>query len=274
MNRITVSKFALTLLLTLCIGAGTHAKDPALSLVPVVHMVGDNWCPYNCAPDAPARGYLVDMLEAILGAHYELRYSLEPWTRAVKMADTGERQLLLATTPSTTREVKLSEPIGVDQTCFFIRSESSWRYTKPSDLENLRLGVIQDYNYDGEGPIDQRIARYRKQKNPLLELSYGNDALQSNFRKLAAGRSDVLIENENVGRHTLKLLGLENTIRPAGCISHYLGVLHIGVSRKMKNSDQVLRQINQGVAELRTSGRLAQLLKPYGIADWHTLARK
>jgi polar amino acid transport system substrate-binding protein len=277
MTHRTKSAHTLTMRLIRCVALKlvviVGLTAPALATE--LRVIGDNWCPYNCAPEAPQRGYMVDMLSRIFGTEPTFSYTLEPWPRAIKMVTQGERDLLLATTPTpnTERGLLLSNPIGVDRPCFFVRRDSPWRYSTIDDLRTQSLGVVQDYQYDGGGPIDTLISDYRKSKNPLLELSYGVDAPLSSFRKLAVGRTDVVIENENVGRHLLTQLDMHKQIEQVGCASHFVGTLHIGVSRHLKDGDKLVTRINKGITQMRNSGELGAVLKSYSVADWQPLLK-
>jgi polar amino acid transport system substrate-binding protein len=235
---------------------------------PALIMVGDNWCPYNCAPEAAHRGYMIDILERLLGPHYTLTYKLAPWTRAIHMVETGEAQLLIATPATTEQKIAASVPLGVDQSCFFVRKGNPWRFTRLSDLKTVRLGVVQDYNYDDNGPLDTLIAGYRKAKDTRLEVAVGENALEKNFRKLEAGRMDVVVENENVGRYMIQELKLQDSIDFAHCATHHVATTHVAVSLKRPDAKQILAFINIGVQELRRTGELNTILKPYGMVDW------
>lgn len=231
-------------------------------------MVGDNWCPYNCSPDAARRGYMVDLLEKILGPHYTLNYQLAPWTRAIHMVESGEAQLLIATPATTEQKIVASVPLGIDKTCFFVRKGNPWRFMRLGDLRTVRLGVVQDYSYDDNGPLDALIASYTRNKDPRLEIAVGQNALESNFRKLEAGRMDVVVENENVGRYMINELKLSNSIDFANCASHHIATTHVAVSSKRVDAMKILSQINSGLNALRRSGELTNILKPYGLSDW------
>jgi polar amino acid transport system substrate-binding protein len=246
---------------------------PSLVAARDLSLVGDNWCPYNCAPDAAQKGYLIDIVERLFGKDYVIDYKLEPWSRAVKMVEDGERHMLVATTAETSRKLQSSIPLGIDRTCFFVRSPSNWRYGKMGDLTGQRIGVVQDYAYDGGGALDKLIARYRKTANPLLEQAYGQDALTGNFRKLYAGRMDVLIENENVGQFTITQLNLQDSIHNAGCISHHVATLHIGLTLGLPDGDRILGTLRDGVAQLRKSGELQTMMKKYNVQDWQPLLK-
>ncbi len=248
---------------------------PALSLTgvwaqgkPVLRLVGDNWCPYNCDPHQGQSGYIVDLLAKALGGHYQIDYALMPWTRALQAVDRGERDVLLSTTPGTTPNLLLSQPLGIDRTCFFVPAASKWQYKVATDLAQQRIGVIQDYKYDNNGPIDALISRYRKSRDPRVELAVGDDALGSNFRKLLAGRMDVVLENEMVGAYTIHNLRLGTAIKSAGCDQVGIGTVHVAMSPKSPHATAVLQQIDAGVRQLRESRVLPQVLQSYGMQDW------
>jgi polar amino acid transport system substrate-binding protein len=235
---------------------------------PVLRLVGDNWCPYNCDPKTGRNGYVVDVLNKVLGVQYRIEYTLMPWSRAVHAVTSGERELLVSTSPATTPDLAMTEPLGIDRTCFFVRSGSHWTYSGIADLAQQRIGVIRGYHYDNNGPLDQLIASYQKTHNSRLELADGDDALNSNFRKLLAGRMDVVVENDIVGAHTMGMMGVARSFASAGCITQTMGTVHIAVSPKLANGALLLEQINRGVHQLRDSKTLGALLAPYAIEDW------
>ena len=213
---------------------------------------------------------MVDLLERVLGPYFTLTYQLEPWSRAIVMVETGEAQLLIATPATTAQKIVASVSLGVDQSCFFVRKGNPWRFTRPADLKAIRLGVIQDYRYDDNGPLDTLIAAMRKRQDPRLEIAMGENALENNFRKLEAGRMDVVMENENVGRYMVQELKLQDAIDFADCATHHVATTHVAVSLTRPDARNILSRINKGLAELRRSGELAGILKPYGMSDWQS----
>jgi polar amino acid transport system substrate-binding protein len=258
---------------------GLLASSPSTPLFagsekPALIMVGDNWCPYNCAPEAANRGYMVDILDRVLKPYFTVTYQLEPWTRAIKMVESGEAQLLVATPATNGKKMVASAPLGVDQSCFFVRRGNPWHYQQIDDLKALRLGVIQDYSYDDNGPLDALIANYREHKDIRLEVAGGQNALESNFKKLKAGRMDAVIENENVGRYMIQELKLQDSVDFAGCAAHHVATTHVAVSSTRSDAKRILLIINNGLSDLRRTGELNAILRPYGIADWNTTSNK
>lgn len=245
----------------------SHAADA----LPVLRVAGDNWCPYNCLPSAAQRGYLLDLVQKALGKSYTIEYVLLPWTRAVKSVRAGEVDLLLSTTPVATRNIRLSDPLGIDRTCFFVRHDDPWTFKRLADLDSKRIGVIQDYNYDNNGPLDTLLAQYRRQGDQRLELAYGDDALRNNFKKLQLSRMDVVVENAAVGAYAVQQMGLAQSVRQAGCLGGRLITVHVGASPALKNSKEILATLNSTVQQMRTSNELAPLLQRYGVEDWQPL---
>lgn len=242
----------------------------ALRAEPLV-LIGDEWCPYNCAEDNPQPGYLVDLLASIFKAEgLTVEYRVIPWTRAIKMVEEGQADLLLATTPDTTPDLPLSVAVGEDRTCFFVPANSTWHYRDLADLQRQRLGVVQDYSYDGGGPLDAYIATSPAEDGRVLASS-GANALQNNFNKLLAGRVDLVLENCNVGLYSLQRYGLREQIREAGSLAYYRGELNIGLSPRNPQAARLTELIGRGLAERRASGELQRLLQPYGMQDWAPL---
>lgn len=258
------------LVLTIMASANAGDKPPSATL----RIVGDNWCPYNCAADSQLPGYLVEVIRRVLGSQYRIDYRVVPWTRAVEMVSRSEADLLLATTPETTPGLRLTEPVGIDRSCLFVRADSTWRFRQPADLDRITLGVIQDYKYDADGPIDRLIARRIATRDRRIEVATGEDALGSNFRKLRAGRMDALIENENVGAWTINQLGRREALVNAGCVSGQPGTIHIALAPAHQGGTTLLGAIDNGIVELRKRGELAAILARYGIADWRPLLKR
>ena len=249
------------------------AMAPAMAAPTVLRAVGDNWCPYNCNPDASQQGYMVELVRAALLPDVKLIYRLEPWTRAVDSVSRGEDDLLLATTHETTPDLLLGKPLGVDRTCFFVSARSKWQYRTSNDLADVRLGVIQDYKYDADGPLDRMIAAAVASRSGRIDVAAGDDALRLNFRKLAGGRVDVVVENENVGAYALRQLKLRRAIRSAGCLDYYLGTVHVGIARTHPQAQAIIDVIDRHVDELRRRKQLAPLMQRYGLTDWFPLLK-
>lgn len=136
----------------------------------------------------------------------------------------------------------------------------SGEITRISELTGLRLGATRDYDYTTE--VLEHIAA-RSPEPGEIQLLSGNDALARNLRKLLAGRIDVMVEGHSALLYQLQQLGLQDQVV---LLPHaQSSSLHIGFSPRHPRSALYVRQMEQGLAELRRSGRYRAILARYGL---------
>lgn len=237
------------------------AADPRDTVV----LVGDDWCPYNCRLDDARPGFLVDLAERTLRAGHRIDYQVTSWARAQRLVREHQADVLLGVTTTEAEGLTLSLPVAVDVTCFFVRADQAWEYTGPASLEHLRLGVIQDYDYDGGGPLDQLIQRRLRIHDKTLDIAHGPNATLSNFRKLLLGRMDVALESRFVGLYALGKLNMQQQIKTAGCNASYIGTIHYGTDPGNAKGMQILEALNQAISSMLKSGELQALARSYGV---------
>jgi polar amino acid transport system substrate-binding protein len=230
-------------------------------------LVGDEWCPYNCAQENEQQGYLVDLLREIFApAGITVEYRVVPWSRAIKMVEQGKADVLLGTTLENTPHLPMSQTIGEDNSCYFSAKNSPLTVPSIAQVQQLRIGAIQDYSYDGGGVLDTYLASQRQ--NDRVNISSGANALQNNFQKIIAKRVDLVVENCNVGDYSLQRYGLRNRIENIGDLAYYHGDTYIAFNPKDPRADSLLALVNKGIREKRRNGELKKILQRYGIRDW------
>jgi polar amino acid transport system substrate-binding protein len=231
-------------------------------------LVANDWCPYNCGAQDANKGYLVDLLGQIFADVGEkIEYREVPWSRAIKMVQENKANGLLAVTQQGARGLLLSPPVGVDSSCFYVAKNSTLQVPNMAQLRQLRLGVIQDFvSYDGGGELDKYIAS--KPAGERVITASGTQALESNFKKIIAGRVDLVIENCNVGDYSLQRFGLTEQIRNTGNLPYYHPSLHIGFYSQDPRAPVWAELIGKAISEKRRNGELAKILHKYGLSDW------
>ncbi|MCX6119251.1 MAG: transporter substrate-binding domain-containing protein, partial [Proteobacteria bacterium] len=103
-----------------------------------------------------------------------------------------------------------------------------------------------------------------------VQVVTGDKALLQNVKKLQSGRIDALVENEMVMNFSLRkyhIAGLESI----GCEPET--PLFVAFSPKKDSSQKIVKLIDEGLAEMRKSGRFAKILERYGAKDWADLKR-
>ena len=233
----------------------------------VITLRADEWFPYNGTPESTQPGYGIEIAKEIFeGKNHSIDYSTLNWARAVKMTLTGEFNCVIGATMSEIPQAIFpEEPIGISLNAFFVKKGSTWKHTGVDSLQTVSVGIIKDYSY-GEG-MD---AYLKTVSDPLkVQIVTGETPLVLNIRKLIAGRIDVVIEDLNVFQAKVIEMQVADQIELAGIgeydKSHHL---YIAFSPNNPKSKEYARIFDEGIRELRASGRLQQILNRYGLNDW------
>ena len=251
--------------------ASAFAVYPACA--DTISLRADIWPPYNATPGSDKPGYIVEIATEIWNAEgHQVDYSTIPWERAISEARTGNVDCILGALPDEVPDfVFHSLPLGYDQSTFYTRAVNHWTYHSPTQLNDIRLGVIGGYSYD-QGAVDEHIATAIREGTPgsRVQLMKGDNALEKNLQKLLSGRIDVIVGSATVVDYTIATLGMDGTVRPAGNIG-VADKLYIACSPATPTQSKTYtRQLDEGIQRLRKSGRLTEILQRYGLQDWST----
>ncbi|MCR9236328.1 MAG: transporter substrate-binding domain-containing protein [Alphaproteobacteria bacterium] len=225
----------------------------------------DLWCPYNCEPDSELPGYMIEVAQEALGMFgHTVVYEKLNWLRSVEKARHGEIDGVIGAVEEEVEGFVLGPPLGplVDGIVTRIGEELDLSQAEP--LEGLTLGGINGYEY--VGPLGDYIEKYRDNHN-LVQFVSGDNALDMNLQKLIAGRIDVVAEDYQVILYRLR----------AGDLADKFTVVHneqpdpgyIAFSPKNPNSELYAKQLEEGLNELRASGRLAEIMAKYSLPVWN-----
>lgn len=228
-----------------------------------VTLAGSEWCPYNCAPEAPiGLGYMVEIAKAALEPEIKVDYTLINWARAVDEAKAGKLDALVG---SSKREglVFTKEPLGLAQNAFAVRRDDPFEFKGVDSFKGKSLGVINGYSYTDE--IDAYVAASANDPARIQVVS-GDQALTNNLRKLAAGRVDLVVDDVAVLRLQIETLGLGDQLKivPGGDPDP----IFVAFSAKLPDAQALADRIDAKLARLRESGELKTLLARYKVVDW------
>lgn len=222
----------------------------------------DHWCPYNCAPEDPKPGYMVEILQRAAHAHgHTLDYKLMPWPRALEQAREGKITGVVAMVLGNRDGLVVSDKMGIDATCVFVRKDSALRYEKPADLDQFnRIGIVEGYGYPPE------FMQWHTGNPTRVQALAGDNTLEMQAKKLAAGRIDAFVENVNVVRYAQTHIPELRMAHNGGCMRDE--TLYFGYSAKNPRAQEIKTQVDQTLAAMRKSGELRKLLDKYGVALW------
>ena len=228
----------------------------------VITIRADEWCPYNCEPGSDNPGFMIEIAQyAFEKAGHQVDYKTLPWARAIIDSRSGTYNAIVGAFVGDAPDFIFPEnELAINTNAFFIRKGDPWRFTGLESLKTIRLGVIRDYSYgdDMDAYVEQN------QNTKWVQVASGEDALVQNMRKLSGKRIDVLVEDSAVFYHELKQTKQESALfEEAGDLGREK--VYIAFSPNHPRSEEYARILSDGVAELRASGKLQEILSKYGI---------
>lgn len=254
LKKLVVSSVALCAVLLPLSGSAQAAETMTLR--------ADSWCPYNCDPKSDKPGYVVEMAKAIFeGKGVTVDYQVEPWTRALDAVRAGTYHGAIGAARGDAPDLVFpSLPIGMNEFTLAVPKGKAFKWEGVASLKGKKLGAIQGYDYDPE------INDYIKANKDGVDLITGDDAVEKNIRKLAAGRTDAFLENAAVVKYTAAQLGMADKF-------DYVDLgkkdpLFIGFTPAKPEGKKYAEMLQAGVKELRESGKLKAILEKYGQSDW------
>ncbi|QFU22981.1 transporter substrate-binding domain-containing protein [Shewanella eurypsychrophilus] len=228
-----------------------------------VSIRSDEWFPMNAAPGATPAGYMIDFANEIFtAAGHQIEYKMMPWERAVDQVREGNFDCVIgAYTDDAPDFIFPKESWGTDVSSFYVKAGDSWRFDGDASLKGKKIGIISGYSYGDK--IDSLI----ESKHASFKAATGNDALEKNFKKLNAGRLDIVIESQAVGAAKVSEMGLSENIVSGGEDGNPTP-LFIACSPNKASSQEYIDIVDKGTKQLRESGKLQQILSVYGLSDW------
>ncbi|CTQ51443.1 substrate-binding periplasmic protein [Jannaschia donghaensis] len=240
----------------------------AFHAVPVaadqVVLRADPYCPYNCEPGSDSPGFMIEIAREALAMHgHTVVYENAPWARALEMARTGVIAGAVGALPEEAPDLLYGIPIGSYSEAVALRIGETIDSETPSTYDGWRIGIIDGYEY--YGPIAAYIEANAGDRT-VVQSAGGDQPLDTNLRKLRARRIDMVADAEAVLAYNLLQNGLEDELTIVRMSD--ADAIYIGFSPANPASATYLEHLEDGVATLRKSGRLAEILSRYGVADW------
>lgn len=228
-----------------------------------VIIASDVWCPNNCsASDHEYQGFSIDLIRSALrNQGWESEYINASFSRSKEYVIENRWHVLPGVDSFGSPYLEMTrEPVAYYRFVFLVRSDSEWKYTTPESLNLIKLGAVGGYSYSPE--IKTHIKKnYRTDK---IDLLHSSDAVTQNLKKLASGRIDAFIDDENVINFWISKLGLQDKFKMAGVA--YEAPAFCGLEN---NFSEVLRPvIDNGIIELKKDGTFRKLLSKYNIRNW------
>jgi len=226
-----------------------------------ISVAADEWCPHNCKPGDKMPGYGIEILQMVAQKmNLNLRYEVMPWTRAIADARAGKYTMIIGASKEEGKGfIFPDEPMNRVQDGFWILRTDPWRYTGKNSVKGRRIGIIQDYNYGEITPI-------LNQED--VTVAVAEDGLIQNIERLEKGRINVLIEEEKSFLYTITKLGKKDKFINASKVNVSGGIpVYIAISPQYADAKKLSAIISETIKELRSNGRLKEILKKYGVVE-------
>jgi len=249
---------------TLCTALATTVQSQTKSVV----IGADPWCPFICDTGGVQQGLMVDIAKAALAqSGYKMSYKNISWARAKKMVRIGALDGIVGTANLGPEKTPYDFPqtaLGVAEVCFYRRATDKWVYSSVQSLASRTMGWINDYGFDKNTGLNEWVKEHRETSQVLM-IS-GTDTHPRLFKLLLAGRISTFAEDRYVIEYALKRRGLQDRIEVAGCTKPTEKV-YVAFSAKTGRGVALAKALDKGVEKLRQNGRLADILRLYGLTE-------
>lgn len=233
-----------------------------------ITIVADRWCPFNCGPKDERPGFMIEIAKQAFARHgIEVEYSTLPWSRAIEETRQGKHTAIVGSSHNDAPDFVFPQiSQGKVNNKFYVKKGDGWWFKNIKSLSRVSLGAIADYAYNDE--LDAYIQKYKSDPK-RVQLVSGENALDSNVKKLMAGRISALIESQHVVDYYLMQQSLPGALSDAGDLPPTQDDnVYLAFSPKNPNARRYADIVSEEVKEMRKSGKLQQILTNYGVRDW------
>lgn len=216
--------------------------------------------PYVMNTDYGAQGLTVDIVSvafARMGQAVSIRFF--PIARGQQKLIDGEVDAFFSIKKTPEREQSMlfaKHALMQQNYVFFARKNAPWRYDGTfASVRGALIGVVNATSYGAS--FDAAV-----RSGVLPRIDVATDHL-TNYRKLIAGRVDLVISSELVGRHYLAELEGGETIGVVGPTIETTRS-YLAFSRK-RDHRAIAARFDEVLASMERDGTLARLYREYGV---------
>jgi polar amino acid transport system substrate-binding protein len=260
MKTIKLTIFLIALLLSYSIlGAEKDRKTLVLA--------GDYWCPYNCYPQGPNQGYLVELIRRALDIYnIDVVYKMLPWHEILAKIDSGAIDGVIGISNINNKELVTTRlPLEYSTVVAFTRSDTDWIYDGVSSLKGKKVGLVVEYRLDES--LNNYWGTYYVKNPGGFALEDDENAVIDSIGNLIGGHSDVYFEDQRVVEAYISKTGLTPYIRNAGKVSDNKVPIYVAFSNKIHNINEYINYLEEGIASLKATGEYDDLRQKYHMDD-------
>ncbi len=234
-----------------------QSNSPSQQTNPPLVIGVSDWAPYS-GYDLPGHGLLTEVVQvAMKRAGYETIAQETPWARVIKGTSRGEIDIIPGIWYSDERAktILYGTVLATARLVLISRVDHPQKIETLEDLDNLTVGVVQDYAYP---------KFFLEAQNFDRDLSRN---LDFNLIKLAKGRIDAALGDELVARHTSRKLFQGKVQFRYGPKSLDTKNVHLGISRAHPEHERILFLFEKALEEMKADGTYKKLLAKHDIYE-------
>jgi len=224
------------------------------------------YCPYAIC-DHGKDGFVIEIVKAIYSAKgYSVTIKNVPWNRALWLVNQGEADAALDVLRESAPNLLYPKTeVAQFNPVVFVLKTNPWRYEGVDSFRSVRLGLIQGYGYGDERPD---FAKYLASNPRKIDWVTGQNPLLRIFKMIELGRLDATMEDLVVANFVLMQAGMQEKFKVAGQFGRTKVNAFVAFNPNKPNAQQLADMFDQGISELRRSGKLQAILATYGMKDW------
>lgn len=249
----------------------TWAETVSIAITPI--------CPHMCDPatESGYAGFAVEITQEVFkAAGHDIKVSVVPWARAMKMFQEHEvdsAHLIKSHALDMNNVIFTEIPVTKFNNKFYAAKGNSWSanwtYNGVPSLEQLKFGAIKGWTY-----MNQELDAYLAQTPELqVQFAAGEDAIETNIKKLMRNRIDLMILNPSILIHTLSKLQNKGTqvtmddLVDLGWVPTDVDVGSYVAFHNTERGKRLAQDFNRAMLEFKNSGKLSEIWKQWDIKE-------
>jgi polar amino acid transport system substrate-binding protein len=210
--------------------------------------------PYIFPSDSDLKGIDYEITEAVfkkLDIPVKIKYY--PWKRCLVMMMNGEADAIIDLLMTEERKRYLffpEEPISINSLVVFHHKDNHINIKSLQDLKHYVVGTQLGWEYP-------------KDLDTVLVNRQDVRSMEQNFRKLATGRIDIMVENNVVGFYTAKTAGLSSQVEALELPNKFISQYYVGFAKK-KGYDDLARKFSDALKEFKKTREYSDIMHKYG----------
>ncbi len=225
----------------------------------VVRLTTGEWSPY-ISEELEQKGLLAQIAsEAFALQDVEVKLYFFPWQRVYQLSKDGEYDGTLAYARTVEREkfYHYSDPVYTGKYVLFHLKAHPFKWEKYEDLKDIRIAATRGFGGMGKDFI-------AAEEKKIIQVDRVVNDVQS-FNMLFLGRVQAVASDMEVGYVLLHKNFSKKEMAYVGHNEHIIQTAkyHLVLSKGLKKSPELIKKFNQGLAQLKKSGRYDQIVKEF-----------